>query len=203
MRRSGLEGKRYLAGRIARIAAAALFTGAAFAGAADDWPQWGADPSHSGAARSDGQALSRILADYVYDPFVAAEVAESGGDLLAHYAVPLLDGADVYMAFKTGTYVSCQPPGSGVPFPCGFDAWDSQVWGVQKLTWKNGVLVAGWSFTTDWKPEPAALAGWEPVFLPVLAGHLEGCSGRKTDDRHSGHPDHARNRGAKENHGAE
>ncbi len=99
-----------------------------------------------------------------------AETAEGGGSLLAHYAVPLVEGGDVYMTFKSGSYVSCIPPGSGGPFPCGPDSWNTQEWSVKKLRWDRGELVEVWTFPSDWKPEPARLAVWEPVFLPVLAG---------------------------------
>ena len=119
------------------------------------------------------QPLETILADIVYDPFVEAEKAEFFDSLVVHYAVPLVEGNDVYMTFKTGSYVSCNPPGSGTPVPCGGSAWDSQIWNVKKLTWQSGVLTEVWTFQSDWKPEPVELVAWEPVFLPVLAGgHL-------------------------------
>ena len=41
---------------------------------------------------------------------------------------------------------------------------------MKKLRWDGGALVVVWTFASDWKPEPARLAVWEPVFLPVLAG---------------------------------
>ena len=138
-----------------------------------DWPQWGRDPGHGGSSPVIGQPLVKILADVVYDPFVAAEEAEHNGNLLVHYAVPLTDGGDVYMARKTGVYVGCAPPGSAAPIPCGADAWDTQIWNVTKYRWQGGALVTLWSFESDWKPEPNAgggLASWEPVFLPALAG---------------------------------
>lgn len=135
-----------------------------------DWPQWGRSPSHGASASVVAQPLSAILADVVYDPFVAAATAEAGGDLLAHYPVPLLDGSDVYMEKKSGVYVSCSPPGSGEPAPCGPDAWNRQIWNVQKLRAGNGGLTPVWTFASDWVPEPAnMLAGWEPVFHPALA----------------------------------
>jgi hypothetical protein len=138
-----------------------------------DWPQWGRDPGHGGATPVVGQPLAAILAEVVYDPFVAAEEAEDRGNLLVHYAVPLADGGDVYMARKTGVYVGCPPPGSAAPIPCGPDAWDTQIWNVTKYRWQGGALAALWTFESDWKPEPngdGGLAGWEPVFLPALAG---------------------------------
>ena len=154
------------------VAALAALTATRPAGGAEpDWPQWGRSPGHGASAAGAGQPLGAILADFVYDPFVPAATAEAGGDLLAHYPVPLLDGGDVYMESKTGAYVSCTPRGSGQPAPCGPNAWESQIWNVQKLRWSAGALAPVWRFETDWKPEPNAghLGGWEPVFHPALA----------------------------------
>ena len=139
---------------------------------ARDWPQWGGDPEHQGGSAAAGQPPAALLADVVYDPFVAEEKAETGGSLVVHYAVPLLEGSSVYMEFKSGSYVPCKPPGSKIPAPCGPDARTAQTWNVKKLVWEKGALVEAWSFASDWKPEPAggSVADWEPVFHPVLAG---------------------------------
>ncbi len=146
----------------------------ALAAGARDWPQWGGNPGHEGASAAAGQPLVSLLADVVYDPFVAQEAAESGEDLLVHYAVPLLDATGVFLSFKSGSYLSCDPPGSGLPAPCGPDAWGLQTWNVRRLAWKGGALATEWTFASDWKPEPAggALANWEPVFQPSLAGEF-------------------------------
>ena len=136
---------------------------------AQNWPQWGQNPQHSGSVSVPGQFPNRILADIVFDPFVAAEQADSGGDLLAHYQAPLVDGDDVFMLVKTGRWVPCNPPGSGTPSPCGADAWNAQIWNEARFHWENGALVEKWRFASDWKPPPVG-AGWEPVFHPVLAG---------------------------------
>ena len=135
------------------------------------WPQWGHDAQHSGFVSVVGQAPNNILVDMVYDPFVALAQGEAGGDLITHYSTPLVDGTDVFMEFKTGTYVSCSPPGSGMPAPCGPDAWNTQIWNVKRLQWSADKLLAVWNFQSDWKPEPNAggwLGGWEPVFHPAL-----------------------------------
>jgi hypothetical protein len=138
-------------------------------GCGPSWPQWGQNPQHTGSAPIAAQTPARILADIVYDPFVSAEQADSGGDLLVHYQAPLISGDDVFMAFKTGQWISCNPPG---PSPCGSNAWNSQVWSVRRLHWENGALVEKWRFESDWKPEPDAggLGGWEPVFHAILVG---------------------------------
>ena len=135
------------------------------------WPQWGQNPQHSGSIPVLGQLLSQKLAKLTYDPFVAQEQAENSGELLAHYQAPLTDGQDVFMEFISGTYISCNPPGSYTPFPCGNDNWFNQVWNEKRLHWQNGQLREVWSFSSDWKPEPDAggeLGGWQPVFHAAL-----------------------------------
>src|SRR6266566_1257668 len=123
------------------------------------WPQWGHDPQHTGTVNVAGQNLNTILANIVYDPFVDQEKApENGdGDLLVHYQTPLVDGNDVYMEFKTGTYTS-------------ITTWETQIWNEKKLSWVAGNLVEQWSFQSDWKPVPYGSASWEPVFHAALAG---------------------------------
>ena len=143
------------------------------------WPQWGRTALHNSSLQIVGQAPKSQLANIVYDPFVAQEKAESGGDLLAHYQAPLVDGPLVFMEAKTGTYVSCNPPGSGQPYPCGPNSWNKEIWNEQAFIWRNGVLTKFWNFQTDWKPEPNTdqggqnqdgLFGWEPVFHSALWG---------------------------------
>jgi PQQ-like domain len=139
------------------VSACALTLGLTLALA--QWPQWAHDQQHTGAINVAGQNLNRVLADIVYDPFVNQEKApENGdGDLLVHYQTPLVDGNDVYMEFKSGTYTS-------------ITTWESQTWNEKKLSWVNGQLVTQWSFQSDWKPVPFGSPVWEPVFHAVLAG---------------------------------
>ena len=141
------------------LAGVALFSFAvsAVAAAAADWPQWGRTPSHRGEAPAVGQPLEAILAELVCDPFAEAKKAESSGDLLAHYAVPLIDGDNVYMTFEAGAYT-------------GFGQWDSEVWQVRRMQWVGPELRAVWTFESDWKPEPLVFTAWQAVFLPALAG---------------------------------
>jgi hypothetical protein len=121
------------------------------------WSQWGQNSQHQGNVAVEGQPATSILADKIYDPFTAAEEDCSGGDLLAHYQVPLLDGSDVFMEFKTGTFSApaCD--------------WQTQIWNERALTWDGTSLVDKWNFVSDWKPEPQSFASWEPVFHAVLA----------------------------------
>ena len=130
-----------------------------------DWPQWGRTPQHTGAVSNPGQHANEMLDDVIYDPFVDAEKADpdEAGDLLVHYQVPLLDGNDVYMEFKTGVFTT-------------LETWETQIWNEKKLTWLHGHLVEKWSFESDWKPAPflSLTSGngpfWEPVFHAVLVG---------------------------------
>ncbi|HUQ90644.1 MAG TPA: hypothetical protein VM120_03110 [Bryobacteraceae bacterium] len=101
-------------------------------GHAQSWMQWGRNAQHTGTVSVAGQIPSRILAERIYDPFSKAAQAESGGSLVNHYMAPLTDGRDAYMAFKTGRYVSCDPPGSQRPAPCGPAAWNEQIMEHQK-----------------------------------------------------------------------
>jgi hypothetical protein len=123
------------------------------------WNQWGKDPQHTGQIGVAGQNLNQVLANIVYDPFVEQEKAPENGDndLLVHYQTPLVDGNDVYMEFKSGTYTS-------------ITTWESQTWNEKKLSWVGGNLVVQWSFQSDWKPVPFGSPTWEPVFHAVLAG---------------------------------
>src|ERR1039457_5826768 len=143
-----------------------------FLASAQGWTEWGQNAQHTGAVAVIGQRAIRSFFELTYDPFVAQEQAESGGDLLVHYQAPLADGNDLFMEFKTGTWIPCKPPGSGGPAPCGYSAWNSQVWGEKRYTSDHGKLVEQWSFQSDWKPEPSAdgLGGWEPVFHAVVVG---------------------------------
>ncbi|HUI40349.1 MAG TPA: hypothetical protein VL523_00120 [Terriglobia bacterium] len=145
-----------------------------YAQAGPDWAQWGRKPQHTGATPALGQSPDTQLADVTFDPFTQAEMAESGGDLLAHYQAPLVDGAKVFLEFESGRYKPCDPPGSGMPYPCGPDAWDLQIWNERAFAWKNGALATLWNFQSDWKPEPngrgySGLGGWEPVFHAALS----------------------------------
>lgn len=125
-----------------------------------DWSQWGGNAQHGGATAAVGQPARRILADVLYDPFVAAE-KKGSGDLLVHYQVPILSGNDVFMSLKGGEFT-------------GAESWETQTWSESRLRWVGRRLVPQWTFASDWKPVPFASVGrgpdWEPVFHPALAG---------------------------------
>jgi hypothetical protein len=130
-----------------------------------EWQQWGKNPQHTSATSVVGQRAIHILQDIVYDPFVEAEKADpfAAGDLLAHYQVPLLDGDDVFMEFKTGAYTDIQH-------------WNTQTWNEKKLDWDHGHLVTRWTFTSDWKPVPflSLDTGNGPFFEPTFHAALSG-----------------------------
>jgi hypothetical protein len=141
------------------------------AGNAPDWPEWGRTPQHTGSTSAVGQNASAQLANIVYDPFVSQEQADSDGELLVHYQVPLVDGNGVVLEVKTGSYTGPQ-------------TWNTQIWNERGYTWQNGSLTQKWNFQSDWKPEPdggqAGLNGWEPVFHAALGGgfvYVPGFSG--------------------------
>ncbi|HYU25794.1 MAG TPA: hypothetical protein VEO74_11360 [Thermoanaerobaculia bacterium] len=124
---------------------------------ADDWPQFGHDSRHSGQVDRPAQPLMRMFADIEVDPFVAAEQESTGGDLFVHFQVPLVDGDDVFMEFKSGRFT-------------GELSWQTQEWSIHRLHWENGALVDKWSAPTDWKPVPAAsVDSWEPLFHAIVA----------------------------------
>src|SRR5215831_11877999 len=119
------------------------------------WPQWALNARHTGQVSVAGQPLSTILASLVYDPLVPAEMAANGGELLAHYQVPLINGSSVFMEFKSGTYNK--------------NRYSTETWGENGFQWQNGKLVQIWSFTSDWNAPGSQDDFWEPVFHAVLA----------------------------------
>jgi hypothetical protein len=120
---------------------------------AQQWSQFAGNPRHTGDSAVIAQPLRNVMADVVYDPLVPSELDSDSGDLLIHYAAPLLDGDDVFMAFKDLVFVG---PFQGLP-----------TWGVKRFVWENGKLVQKWLAGADWGP--LLNAGWEPSMQPVLA----------------------------------
>jgi hypothetical protein len=122
---------------------------------ADGWPQWMQNPQHTGFLNVVGQNLNRILANIVYDPLVPDEQAKNGGDLLAHYQVPLVEGNDVYMESKAGSYTTGD--------------YATQTWHQNKFSWQGTNLVKIWTFDSDWVAPGSQKDFWEPVYHAVLA----------------------------------
>lgn len=123
---------------------------------ADDpsWTQWGRTPEHTGMIDVVAQSPDKIRATVQVDPFANKEIADVG-DLVIHYQTALVDGDDVFMEYKTGTYVD--------PL-----RWNSLSWGESRYQWINKKLTKKWSYLSDWKPVPFGDGRWEPVFHPVL-----------------------------------
>ena len=122
------------------------------------WPQWGLNAQHtqllSGIA---GQPINNILADILYDFNVDAMKADPNnlGDLTVHYQVPLIDGNDVYIESKDGTYSNT--------------TYSQQHWHQNKYTWQGNTLTRVWTFNTDWFAPGSSALFWEPVYHAVLA----------------------------------
>jgi uncharacterized protein (TIGR03437 family) len=130
------------------------------------WPQWAQNPQHTSSLGVAGQSLNEILADIVYDPLVPVEQSYNYSELVAHYQVPLVDGNDVYMEYKSGTYSP--------------STYASEIWGENKFTWQNGQLVLQWGYASDWIPPGSSNDFWEPVFHAALGNavvYLPGASG--------------------------
>src|SRR5579864_906895 len=121
-----------------------------FAGAseAQSWPQWALNPQHTSQISVAGQPLNNILTSIVYDPLVPAEMAANQNNLLAHYQVPLIDGANIYMEFKSGSYNK--------------NTYSTEIWGENGFQWQSGRLVQTWSFTSDWEAPGSQADFWEP-----------------------------------------
>jgi hypothetical protein len=148
------DGRRSLLLReMAAVAAGALLL--VSASDAQDWPQWALNPQHAGNVSVVGQPLNSILTSVVYDPLVPEEMAANQGNLLAHYQVPLIDGANIFMEFKAGVYNK--------------NTYSTEIWGENGFQWQNGKLVRTWSFTSDWAAPGSQGDFWEPVFHGVLA----------------------------------
>jgi uncharacterized protein (TIGR03437 family) len=130
------------------------------------WPQWAQNPQHTSSPGVAGQNLNEILTDIVYDPLVAQEQSANYDELVAHYQVPLVDGNDVYMEYKSGSYSAT--------------SFATETWGENKFTWQNGQLVPQWGYASDWKAPGSSNDSWEPVFHAALGGaavYLPGASG--------------------------
>lgn len=123
------------------------------------WPQWGLNPQHTlFDANVVGQPLNNNLVNIIYDFNVAAEKADPNaapGDLLVHYQVPLIDGNDVYIESKDGTYSN--------------NTYSTQHWHQNKYTWQGSSFVKLWTFNTDWFAPGSSNDFWEPVYHAVLA----------------------------------
>src|SRR5215510_6735465 len=107
------------------------------------WPQWGQNPQHAGMVNVVGDTLNSQGASTTYDPFVPAEQAANGGELLTHYQAPLIDRTNkIYMVLETGTF----DPNNA----------RTRTWHEQKLNQADGHFTVQWDFASDWYPEDPA-----------------------------------------------
>ncbi|MBZ5509219.1 MAG: hypothetical protein LAO78_27480 [Acidobacteriia bacterium] len=121
------------------------------------WAQWALNPQHTGAPNVVAQPLNNNLVNIIYDFNVAQEQADPNADggLLVHYQVPLIDGNDVYIESKAGTYSN--------------NTYSTQTWHQNKYTWQGSNFVKVWTFDTDWYAAGSSNDFWEPVYHAVLA----------------------------------
>ncbi|WIM94475.1 hypothetical protein ACTOB_006499 [Actinoplanes oblitus] len=136
------------------------------------WTQWGQSAAHTGHSCAPGQRNLQLVEHMVVDPFAEQEAGESqsGSYIPVHLPAPLVDGeGNVFVLKKGGSYVSCDPPRSGRPAPCGRDVGNlrRETWSIQASRWRAGRLVPAWSFTSDWKP--SAIVGRESLFQSAMS----------------------------------
>jgi hypothetical protein len=111
------------------------------------WPQWAHDPQHNGYVPDlEGQPVSTILWQLQYDH----SVPPPPGDLLIHYASPLIDASN--NIFMTEREVI-----SGVLH-----------YGIMKLD-ATGAVLCRYESADDERYKSPPGGGWEPVFHPILA----------------------------------
>src|SRR6478672_3067815 len=77
---------------------------------AQNWPQWGASAQHERATPVTARRIDRIEQEVVIDPNAEQMESLSGGDLLAHYPVPMIDGEYVVLIRKSGPLFDLQHP---------------------------------------------------------------------------------------------
>lgn len=127
---------------------------AAIAIGTTDWAQWNQNPQHTGNIALAGQNLGHILAEIVYDPLAAPE-QQAEGELLSHYQVPLVQGNDVFMSFRSGSF----DPNNNA----------TESWGETRYSWQANQLAPVWSYTSDWKAPGSLNDFFEPVFHGAVA----------------------------------
>lgn len=121
------------------------------------WPQWALNPQHTLDSTATAEPLTTNLVNIIYDANVAQEQADPNnqGALLVHYQVPLIDGNDVFVESKAGTYTN--------------STYSTQTWHQNRYKWNNGSFVKVWTFDTDWFAPGSSSDFWEPVYHAVLA----------------------------------
>ena len=122
------------------------------------WPQWAQNAQHTDFLNTTvGQPLNQNAVNLVYDFNIDAEKNDpnAAGGLDVHYQVPLVDGNDVFVESKDGTYSN--------------NTYSTQRWHQNKYTWQGSNFVKVWTFNTDWFAPGSSNDFWEPVYHAVLA----------------------------------
>lgn len=91
--------------RVTSVGATLVLSVVALSAAAQDWSQWAGNPRHDGASAVIADQPIRIEGAITIDPF-AETAARLYGYLPVHYPAVLLDGDDVFVIAKEGTYSS-------------------------------------------------------------------------------------------------
>ncbi len=136
-----------------RLGAALLIAALSTSARAQSWLQWGANGRHDSATSVSGLPLGHIEQEIAIDPNAPVMEQSAGGDLLAHYPVPLVDGDEVVLLRKGGVYNQFSR--------------ETQTWSVVDMRRVDGQLVERWTWASDWKPVP--FGAWEPVFHPAMS----------------------------------
>lgn len=105
---------------------------------AQDWSQWARSSRHDGAATVSGKRLQTTDAVLVIDPFADLEI--QGNYLPVLYPTALLDGNDLFIIQKSGTY----SPSTRA----------TQFWSIRNLRRDNAYVTDRWTVQTDWRPLP-------------------------------------------------
>jgi hypothetical protein len=133
---------------------------------AQDWTQAGRTAAHSGASDATGARLERTEQKLAVDPFADLETI-LGQYLLVHYPAVLIDGDDIYVLGKAGSYT-------------GRSSRQTQVWQIKNLRRIAGSFRTRWTVDTDWKPVPLGANGpfLEPPYQCVIGSHAIWAPGR-------------------------
>src|SRR5436305_7205232 len=122
------------------------------------WSQWALNAQHTEfLSNTVGQSLNQNLVNLVYDFNVDAEKSDPNAlnGLNIHYQVPLVDGNDVFIESKDGTYST--------------STYSTQRWHQNKYTWQGSNFVKVWTFNSDWFAPGSTNLFWEPVYHAALA----------------------------------
>jgi hypothetical protein len=125
---------------------------------AQDWTQWGGNARHTGASTAAGRSPATITGRILIDPFAEA-IASVHGYLAVHYPAVVVDGNELVVAEKNGSYSSTS-------------GWTRIDWSIRKIRFSNGELSEVWRAGTDWRPVPRFGATGGPVLEPAYQAVL-------------------------------